>query len=104
MVIRACLLSLVLAAFASSAIAKADPTDLSDSKAVLEAFDARSRTVKDFTAAFTQTFRSGALGRAIVEKGTLKVKRPSRLRFDYEQPEKKMFLGDGLHYYFYVPR
>ena len=75
-----------------------------DAQTLLSRFDARSRTIRDFTAKFTQTFRSGALGRAIVETGTLKVKRPSRMLFEYSAPEKKTFVADGDSYYFYVPR
>jgi len=71
---------------------------------VLSSFDARSRTIRDFTAKFTQTYRSGALGRAIVETGTVKVKRPSRMLFEYMTPDKKLFVADGDTYYFYVPR
>lgn len=73
-------------------------------QAVLRDFDARNRSIRDFTARFTQTYRSGALGRAIVETGTLKVKRPSRMLFEYTAPEKKLFIADGDRYYFYVPR
>lgn len=75
-----------------------------DARTVLQRFDARSRTIRDFTAKFTQTYRSGALGRAIVETGTVKVKRPSRMLFEYASPEKKLFVADGESYYFYVPR
>ena len=71
---------------------------------MLSSFDARSRTIRDFTAKFTQTYRSGALGRAIVETGTVKVKRPSRMLFEYMTPDKKLFVADGDTYYFYVPR
>ena len=71
---------------------------------MLTNFDARSRTIRDFTAKFTQTYRSGALGRAIVETGTVKVKRPSRMLFQYVAPDKKLFVADGDSYYFYVPR
>lgn len=75
-----------------------------DPQSVLQDFDARSRTIRDFTANFTQTYRSGALGRAIVESGTVKVKRPSRMLFDYLKPDRKLFVADGDNYYFYVPR
>jgi len=71
---------------------------------LIASFDARSLKVRDFTAKFTQTYRSGALGRAIVETGTLKVKRPSRMLFEYTVPDKKTFVADGESYYFYVPR
>ena len=72
--------------------------------AILAAFDAKSQSIRDFTATFTQTYRSGALGRAIVESGAVKVKRPSRMMFEYEKPDKKLFVADGDRYYFYVPR
>ncbi|MBK5256076.1 MAG: outer membrane lipoprotein carrier protein LolA [Vicinamibacteria bacterium] len=75
-----------------------------DAQTVLADFDARSRTIRDFTATFTQTYRSGALGRAIVESGTVKVKRPSRMLFEYVKPDRKLFVADGDSYYFYVPR
>ncbi len=75
-----------------------------DAAAVLSRFDARSALIRDFTASFTQTYRSGALGRAIVESGTVKVKRPSRMLFEYAKPDRKLFVADGENYYFYVPR
>ena len=101
------ILTLALAAsFAVPAQAGAPKTTSApqDAQAVLTNFDARSRTIRDFTAKFTQTYRSGALGRAIVETGTVKVKRPSRMLFQYVAPDKKLFVADGDSYYFYVPR
>jgi outer membrane lipoprotein carrier protein len=80
------------------------PAGPKDAAAILAGFDARSRTIRDFTARFTQTYRSGALGRAIVETGTVKVKRPSRMLFEYLTPDRKLFVADGETYYFYVPR
>jgi outer membrane lipoprotein carrier protein len=75
-----------------------------DAQSTLADFDARNRTIRDFTAKFTQTYRSGALGRAIVESGTVKVKRPARMLFEYLKPDRKLFIADGENYYFYVPR
>ncbi|MEO8359137.1 MAG: outer membrane lipoprotein carrier protein LolA [Vicinamibacteria bacterium] len=92
-----------LAAIAQPPSAKPEAGAL-DPQATLAAFDARSRSVRDFTGTFTQTYRSSALGRAIVESGTVKVKRPSRMLFEYQKPEKKLFVADGDSYYFYVPR
>jgi outer membrane lipoprotein carrier protein len=97
------ILNLALAA-AFAGAAQAAPAALPTTQALLQSFDARSRTIRDFTARFTQTYRSGALGRAIVETGTVKVKRPSRMLFEYKAPDKKLFVADGESYYFYVPR
>jgi outer membrane lipoprotein carrier protein len=65
--------------------------------------EARHRTVRDFTARFVQTYRSGLVGREIVESGTLSLKRPGRMRWEYREPERKTFVSDGQKYYFYVP-
>lgn len=93
-----------LAVSAQATPAKPATAAPADARAVLSSFDARSRTIRDFTAKFTQTYRSGALGRAIVETGNVKVKRPSRMLFEYATPDKKLFVADGDRYYFYVPR
>ena len=101
------ILTLALAASLAVPVQAVAPKTTSapqDAQAVLTNFDARSRTIRDFTAKFTQTYRSGALGRAIVETGTVKVKRPSRMLFQYVAPDKKLFVADGDSYYFYVPR
>lgn len=65
--------------------------------------EARHRSATDLTARFTQTYTSGMLGQEIVESGRLALKRPGRMRWDYEKPEKKTFVADGEAFYFYVP-
>jgi outer membrane lipoprotein carrier protein len=57
----------------------------------------------DLRARFVQSYRSGTLGREIRERGTLSLKRPGRMRWDYEAPERKTFVSDGRSFYFYVP-
>jgi len=61
-----------------------------------------ARTV-DLVARFTQSYRSGMLGREIVERGTVSIKRPGRMRWEYKDPEAKLFVSDGRTFYFYVP-
>lgn len=68
-------------------------------KRVLE----RTRRTTTLSADFIQTYRSAALGRELVERGTLQIKRPGRMRWEYQQPEKKTFISDGKTFYFYVP-
>lgn len=63
----------------------------------------RHRTVNDLQARFVQTYRSGALGREIVERGVLSLKKPGRMLWEYQKPEKKTFVSDGSTFYFYVP-
>jgi outer membrane lipoprotein carrier protein len=63
----------------------------------------RQRGVTDLTARFTQTYRSGMIGREVVESGVVSIKQPGRMRWEYRQPEKKTFVSDGKTFYFYVP-
>ena len=53
--------------------------------------------MRTLTAGFTQTFRSAGTGQQLVERGRIFVKRPGRMRWDYRQPDKKVFLvnADG---------
>ena len=63
----------------------------------------KHRGLTGLTARFTQTYRSGMLGKAIVEKGSLSLKPPGRMRWEYRDPERKTFVSDGKTFYFYVP-
>jgi outer membrane lipoprotein carrier protein len=81
-----------------------DPTTPpADAAQLLAAVGRRHRDIRDFEARFVQTYRSGALGKQIVESGTVRLKRPGRMRWDYRQPDEKLFVSDGAQVYFYVP-
>jgi outer membrane lipoprotein carrier protein len=60
-------------------------------------------TVRDFTADFTATNKGGVLPQSTVERGRVKIKKPGRMRWTYESPEKKEFVADGAQLYSYVP-
>ena len=59
--------------------------------------------VTDFTADFTHTYEGGVLKKTITERGSVQVKRPGRMRWDYTSPEQKLFVSDGHRIYSYVP-
>lgn len=65
--------------------------------------EARHRRVVDMTARFVQRYRSGLLGHEIVERGTLSLKQPGRMVWEYRDPERKTFVSDGSTCWFYVP-
>jgi outer membrane lipoprotein carrier protein len=65
--------------------------------------EAHHQKTRDLVARFTQTYRSGLLGRESVERGRLSLKRPHQMRWEYEAPEKKTFVSDGRRAFFYVP-
>jgi outer membrane lipoprotein carrier protein len=75
----------------------------SPAEALARRVEARHRGLRDLTARFVQTYRSGALGRELVEKGVLSLKPPGRMRWEYQAPEKKTFVSDGKTSFFYVP-
>lgn len=70
---------------------------------VARRIEERAVRAADLEARFVQSYRSDALGREVVERGTLRLKRPGRMRWDYDAPDKKTFVSDGKTFYFYVP-
>jgi outer membrane lipoprotein carrier protein len=65
--------------------------------------ESRHARTQDLVARFVQSYRSGLLGRQLVERGVVSIKRPGRMRWEYKEPEEKLFLSDGESFYFYVP-
>jgi outer membrane lipoprotein carrier protein len=63
----------------------------------------RYDAIKDFTADFTQTYEGGVLRRKTTEAGTVLVKKPGRMRWEYKTPEEKLFVADGRKLYAWVP-
>src|SRR6185295_4894033 len=57
----------------------------------------------DLVARFSQSYRSGLLGREITERGVVQIKPPGRMRWEYKDPEDKLFVTEGHTFYFYVP-
>lgn len=73
-------------------------------EALAEAIEARYRGITDFSARFTQRYRSGFLRtQSQEEEGTLLVKRPGRMRWVYEKPERKELILTGDLIYVYLP-
>jgi len=72
-------------------------------EALARRIEERQRNIQDLQGRFTQTYRSGVLGRDVVERGTVSIKRPGRMRWEYRDPEAKTFVSDGKTFYFYVP-
>lgn len=79
------------------------PLALADDGALLARVEARARRTSDLTAEFVQSYRSGAIGKELVERGIVRIKRPGRMLWEYARPEKKVFVSDGKTFYFYVP-
>jgi outer membrane lipoprotein carrier protein len=59
---------------------------------LVRAVEKRYAAIRTLSANFTQTFRSGELSQSVTERGRLFVRRPGQMRWDYREPEKKIFL------------
>ena len=59
--------------------------------------------VKDFTADFTHVYEGGVLKKKSTESGTVQIKKPGRMRWEYTTPDKKTFVSDGRKIYSYIP-
>jgi outer membrane lipoprotein carrier protein len=57
--------------------------------------------MRGIAADFVQVYQ-GNDGRTIRESGQLLLKRPSKARWDYSEPERKLFVSDGKNVFFYV--
>jgi len=91
--------SAVLAVLFAADGRAADPTASQLAEAVQREYDA----VKDFSADFVHTYQGGVLKKQLTERGTVLIKKPGRMRWDYTAPEKKLFVSDGSKVYFYIP-
>ena len=60
-------------------------------------------SIKDFSATFIQTYEGGVLRRKATESGSVYVKKPGKMRWDYTAPEKKLFVSDGRTMFLYFP-
>ncbi len=70
---------------------------------VAAALQRKYDSVKDFSAGFTQTYEGGVLRRKASESGTVYVKKPGKMRWDYTSQEKKLFVSDGRTMFLYFP-
>ncbi len=88
------------------ALASVGTTPTGDARlaqSLLHRIEERNARTHDLVARFTQSYRSGVLGREITERGVVSIKRPGRMRWEYLDPERKLFISDGSTFYFYVP-
>lgn len=68
---------------------------------IAKAVDEHYNHLQAFSADFTETYRGAGLTRS--ESGKLWLKKPGKMRWEYQQPREKLFVTDGSTAYFYVP-
>jgi outer membrane lipoprotein carrier protein len=72
-----------------------------DVKAVAAAVDAHYNHLRTLQAEFTEVYRGSGMQRT--ESGTLWLKKPGKMRWEYRSPREKLFVSDGKDAWFYVP-
>jgi outer membrane lipoprotein carrier protein len=87
------------AAVAVTALAQSQPPADEVAAALQRKYD----TVRSFTADFTQVYEGGLLKRKATERGKVFIKKPGKMRWNYESPERKEFVSDGRRIYLYLP-
>ena len=85
--------------------ADAPPATATPEAALSEArlLEAALEGLDGLVATFTQTVESPALPSPQVERGTVYLLRPGRMRWEYEEPEGKLAIADGSRTYLYLP-
>ncbi len=78
--------------------ARADSPNVHD---IAERVDRHYNALNSLETEFTEIFRGGGISRN--ESGVMYLKKPGRMRWDYREPQKKVFLTDGKTAWFYVP-
>lgn len=72
-----------------------------DVHAIAEAVDSHYNHLRTLQAQFTEVYRGNGMDRT--ESGTLWLKKPRKMRWEYRSPKEKLFLSDGRDAWFYVP-
>ena len=72
-----------------------------DVHAVAEAVDNHYNHLQSLQTEFTETYRGAGIERT--EAGSLLLKKPGKMRWEYRVPREKLFLSDGKTAWFYVP-
>jgi outer membrane lipoprotein carrier protein len=72
-----------------------------DVRATADAVDQHYNRLKSLKSLFTEIYQAPGVSRT--ESGTLWLKKPGRMRWEYKEPREKLFLTDSHTAYFYVP-
>jgi outer membrane lipoprotein carrier protein len=72
-----------------------------DVRAIAAGVDHRYNELRSMQAHFTEKYAGNGLERS--ESGTLSLKKPGKMRWEYQVPRPKLFVSDGKTAWFYVP-
>lgn len=84
--------ALVFLALGAAAAGQTTPTAQDVAASLQKKYD----TIRDFSTDFVHTHEGGVLKRKREERGTLLVKKPGKMRWNYKAPDEKVFVSDGV--------
>jgi outer membrane lipoprotein carrier protein len=95
---RTVAISLLLIGFASSLPAQEKREELTK---LANKVDRHYNQLKSMRSQFSESYHGAGISRS--ESGTLWLKQPGKMRWEYAEPRKKLFISDGKTAWFYVP-
>jgi outer membrane lipoprotein carrier protein len=90
--------SLILACVLPFGINAAPAADV---KSIAANVDNHYNHLRSLQAEFTEVYRGSGMDRT--ESGTLWLKKPGKMRWEYRSPKEKLFVSNGKDAWFYVP-
>jgi outer membrane lipoprotein carrier protein len=77
------------------------PSCAQDIRSLARAVDDHYNHLRSLQSDFTEIYRGEGAER--VESGTLWLKKPRKMRWEYRSPKEKLFISDGQAVWFYLP-
>jgi outer membrane lipoprotein carrier protein len=90
----------VVLMFALGAFAQAPPKQV-DLHRLAEAVDKHYNSLQSLETQFSEQYQGGGVSRT--ESGTMWIKKPGKMLWQYSAPRQKVFVTDGKTAWFYVP-
>lgn len=84
-----------------SILAGAQPAHAPDVRSIAASVDAHYNHLRSLEAQFTELYQGAGMTRT--ESGSLWLKKPGKMRWEYRSPREKLFVSDGKDAWFYVP-
>jgi outer membrane lipoprotein carrier protein len=72
-----------------------------DVQAIAKRVDDHYNRLRTLQSEFTEVYRGAGMERT--ESGTLWLKKPGKMRWEYRSPREKLFISDGKYAWFYLP-
>jgi outer membrane lipoprotein carrier protein len=84
-----------------SSLIAASTCAASDVESVVDGLQRRYASAETVTGTFQQNYRAPGINQS--ESGVFRMKRPGLMRWEYRQPEEKLFIADGREVFLYSP-